>query len=132
MSLNFNPDPGMLLMCDFSGGFAPPEMVKKRPVVVISPRRRKGSQLYTVVPLSTVRPHPIEAHHHLLDVESLPGNYATKETWAKCDMVVTVALHRMDRMKVRFERGPRQYITTEIISSDFKAIQAGVRAALGL
>ena len=38
MALKYPPRPGTLWMCDFDTGFKPPEMVKKRPVVVISPR----------------------------------------------------------------------------------------------
>lgn len=45
----------MVLICDFTTGFQAPEMVKKRPVVVVSPRRRIG-QVCTVVPLSSVAP----------------------------------------------------------------------------
>ena len=41
MPLTFHPDPGTLLVCNFDTGFIPPEMVKRRLVVVISPRLRK-------------------------------------------------------------------------------------------
>ena len=59
--LTFHPKPGTLLICDFDRGFKAPEMVKKRPVVVISPRRRKSTpQLCTVVPLSSSAPNPVE------------------------------------------------------------------------
>jgi uncharacterized protein YifN (PemK superfamily) len=42
--LKFHPEPGTILICDYSTGFKKPEMVKKRPVVTISPRlkRRDG------------------------------------------------------------------------------------------
>ena len=43
MALNFHPEPGMVLICDFTTGFRVPEIVKRRPVVVISPRRRRAS-----------------------------------------------------------------------------------------
>jgi mRNA interferase MazF len=47
---------GQILICDFSSGFVEPEMVKVRPVVVISPKPRKSiHSLCTVVPLSTTR-----------------------------------------------------------------------------
>ncbi len=59
--LTFHPKPDTLLICDFDRGFKAPEMVKKRPVVVISPRRRKSTpQLCTVVPLSSSAPNPVE------------------------------------------------------------------------
>jgi len=50
-------------MCDFTG-FKPPEMVKKRPVVILSPRYRRRTGLCIVVPFSTVEPELIEPHHH--------------------------------------------------------------------
>jgi mRNA interferase MazF len=56
MSLTFHPDAGTIVICDYSTGFQPPEMVKVRPVVVVSPRRR-GSQLVTVVPISRGKPN---------------------------------------------------------------------------
>jgi len=52
----------MVLMCDFTG-FKPPEMVKQRPVVVVSPRYRRHTGVCLVVPLSTVAPPEIEPHH---------------------------------------------------------------------
>ena len=65
-------------MCDFDTGFKAPEMVKKRPVVVISPRRRRSSaQFYTVVPLSTHRESGFVAYggdrrEHRDGIELLP------------------------------------------------------------
>ena len=50
MGLRFQPKPGMVLICDFRG-FEPPEMVKRRPVVVIASNPDRD-QLVTVVPLS--------------------------------------------------------------------------------
>ncbi|UTG93174.1 type II toxin-antitoxin system PemK/MazF family toxin [Geobacter sulfurreducens] len=132
MPITFHPDNGSILMCDFSSGFNPPEIVKKRPVVVMSPRRN-NSQLCTVVPLSTTAPNPIENHHHRLDPASLPRSLRHQETWAKCDMLMTVSLSRLDR--IRDGRGPngtRKYITGKLTPADFKAIRIGVLYALGL
>jgi len=42
MSIKFNPEQGLIVICDFKG-FVPPEMVKRRPAVVISPRLRQRS-----------------------------------------------------------------------------------------
>jgi uncharacterized protein YifN (PemK superfamily) len=39
MGIKYPVGIGTILLCDYSrGGFQPPEMVKKRPAVVISPR----------------------------------------------------------------------------------------------
>ncbi|WP_350029107.1 type II toxin-antitoxin system PemK/MazF family toxin, partial [Caballeronia sp. GAFFF1] len=62
-----------MLMCDFSRGFVPPEMVKKRAVVVISRSETHGRRLCTVVPLSTTAPAPALAWHVLLTQNPLPG-----------------------------------------------------------
>ena len=53
MAINFHPRLGQVLYCDFKTGFRPPEMVKARPVVVLS---RNHHELCTVVPLSGTEP----------------------------------------------------------------------------
>ena len=85
-------------MCDFRG-FKVPEMTKVRPVVVISPRRRRGPGLYTVVPSSTQIPNPVEPFHHLMDSRSVPIELGSKLSWAKCDMLYTVSLRRLSQVK---------------------------------
>ena len=123
----------MVLVCDFNTGFIAPEMIKKRPVVVVSPRPRRSNQLCTVVPLSTTRPNPIEPHHHRMDPSSLPGKFAAKETWAKCDMLATVSLDRLDRVLIgKDENGKRLYVAQLIVIEDLLSIQRGVLAALGM
>jgi len=133
MPLNFHPKPGMVLMCDYNTGFIPPEMIKKRPVVVISPRPRRKNQLCIVVPLSTTCPEPLEPHHHKMDSKSLPGRLSGKETWAKCDMLATVSLNRLDRVYLgKNSHGKRIYIAHIVTADDMLAIRRAVLAALGL
>ena len=133
MPLKFHPKPGTLLICDFNTGFKPPEMIKKRPVVIISPRPRRNIQLCTVIPLSTTEPSPVEAYHHLLRTESLPEKLSSKLTWAKCNVIATVALDRLDRIHIgQNNSGKRQYISPMIMPDDFQAIQHSVLIALGL
>jgi mRNA interferase MazF len=126
--LTFHPGRGTIVICDFSLGFRPPEMVKVRPVVVISPRRRT-TQLATVVPLSSVPPLPVQPWHYQLP----PGAYPPTRhaIWAKCDVVVTVGLARLDRVKAKIA-GRRVYRTFQLAEADLAAILAGVRSALGL
>ena len=62
MALKYPPKVGTLWICDFNTGFKPPEMIKRRPVVVISPRR--STELCTIVPLSTTVPDPLVALAH--------------------------------------------------------------------
>ena len=126
--LTFHPSRGTIVICDFSEGFRPHEMVMIRPVVVISPRRRT-SHLVTVVPLSSVPPAPPEPWHYCLPPGAYPS--ARGEIWAKCDVVMTVGLARLDRVKVRIG-GQRVYQAFELHESDLAAILACVKAALGL
>lgn len=133
MSLSFHPSQGMVLMCDFTTGFRAPEMVKLRPVIVISPRPRRKTQLCTVVPLSCTAPSPIESHHHQLHPASLPGPLAEKVTWAKCDMLMTVSLDRLDRVKIgKTTSGKRLYATHAVTAADLVSVQKAILAGLGL
>lgn len=133
MPLTFHPHPGTVLICDFNTGFIAPEMIKRRPVVVISPRPRRSNQLCTIVPLSTTAPDPVEPFHHRMDPRSLPGKLAKRETWAKCDMLATVSLERLDRVMVGKEAGGKRiYVAEQVLDEDFQAIRRGVMMALGL
>lgn len=74
MPLTFVPNKGTLLMCNFTTGFQPPEMVKIRPVIVISPRRRDNAQTCIVVPLSTQKPTKIKPWHINIAKELFPAH----------------------------------------------------------
>ncbi len=131
MTINFHPKPGTVLICDFNTGFKPPEMVKKRPVVVVS---RKQRNLATVVPLSTTEPRPLEKCHHELSSASLPGPLRGKRTWAKCDTVTTVSLKRLDRVRTGRHptTGARTFTAQPVCPEDLIAIQKAILHVLGL
>lgn len=124
MALTFQPKVGGVLMCDFEG-YVTPEMVKKRPVVVIA-RNRVNNQLVTVVPLSTTEPDVMEAHHYQLPKNPVPA-YKAKKCWAKCDMIATVSITRMDRLKDGWNR-----VVPEVTAADLNAIRLCVVNALQL
>ena len=133
MSLPFHPEQGLIVICDFKG-FVPPEMVKRRPAVVISPRLRQRSGLCSIVPLSTTPPTPIMAFHHKLYVEPpLPEPYDAKFHWVKADMIYTVSLERLTMPHVgKNLNGKRIYIQHVIDKSDLIKIQQCVLHGLGL
>lgn len=128
MPLTFQPKEKSVLVCDFKG-FVVPEMVKVRPVIVIA-RNRLNSQLVTVVPLSTTEPTPLSKFHHPFAVNPLPDK-RTIACWAKCDMVTTVSLARLDRYKMRMPEG-RKYVVPTISEDDFNAVRQAVVDALRL
>ncbi|MBC3337632.1 type II toxin-antitoxin system PemK/MazF family toxin [Pseudomonas proteolytica] len=127
MTLLYQPKEGSVLICDFRG-YEVPEIIKIRPVIVIR-RHRTNRLLVTVVPLSTTPPQTVLAHH--LQLEShLQG--ANPVCWAKCDIVTTVSLGRLDRIKSKDRHGKRTYKIDELSSEQFLAVKAAVRGALGL
>jgi uncharacterized protein YifN (PemK superfamily) len=68
-----------------------------------------------------------------MDPCSLPGKFSQKETWAKCDILATVALGRLDRVSVgKDARGKRKYVAEPVTNEDLEAIRRGVLAALGM
>jgi len=125
MAITFHPNPGTVLICDFSTGFQPPEMVKRRHVVVMSPRRRHHSGLCLVVPFSTVAPEPVEAFHYVIPVGAYPFFHPHKDVWAKSDMLTCVAFRRLDRVLLN-----GRYVAPSLRPDDFAAIQLAILAAL--
>ena len=119
------------MYCDFSGNVAP-EMVKRRPVIVLKSHKR-NSKLVAVVPLSTTRPEPIEEYHHRLLQNPVP-DFCESEIWAKCDMVAVVSTERLDLIRSgrRSSSGGREYLIPQIGQEQFDAIRRGVALALGL
>ncbi len=118
MALTFHPKAGQILMCDFSG-FEVPEIVKVRPVLVITPPHKGGSKLVTVVPLSTRAPDPVMPYHFRLPKQCLPRTafFHGKESWLKGDMVYTVGFHRLDLIKLGGRNpatGKREYYRNKL------------------
>jgi uncharacterized protein YifN (PemK superfamily) len=79
------------------------------------------------VPLSTTPPDTLERHHHTLSINPLPAK-AHQTCWAKCDMLATVSLTRLDRIKV----ARSQYIVPTLAQSDFQAVRSAIMSALDL
>ncbi|MDD5271988.1 MAG: type II toxin-antitoxin system PemK/MazF family toxin [Methylovulum sp.] len=133
MAIKFHPEQGAILACDFQG-LVPPEMVKRRPVIVVSPRLRHRTGLCTIVPLSTTPPPHIAAYHYKLHMDPvLPHPYDASAHWVKADMVYTVSF---DRLHLMFDgkdaSGKRHYDLRVIDKADLIKIQQCVLHGLGL
>lgn len=133
MTIQIHPEPGTIVVCDFKG-FIKPEMVKRRPAVVVSPRLRTRGGLCTVVPLSTTPPNPVCPYHFELHVTPpLPHPYNAPSHWVKADMIYTVAF---SRLYLPFDgkdaSGKRNYDVRVIDAADLLKIQECVLHALGL
>ncbi|UHQ18273.1 type II toxin-antitoxin system PemK/MazF family toxin [Lysobacter sp. KIS68-7] len=127
MGINYHPDLGEALWCDYSG--MAPEMIKTRIAIVIVPRACQRARLTTVVPLSTTPPQIVRPWHVRLDRDPLPGGGAG-DVWAKCDMINVVSFDRL-RGYFRRWRGRREYYKMKVSLKELEAIRQGVLNALG-
>ena len=134
MPLTFHPKPGTILICDYDSGFRPPEMVKRRPAIVISPRLRRRDGLCTVVPLSGTAPTPPEAYHWLLELDRpLPKPWDSDRFWVKADMLATVGFQRLELISLgRDQEGKRKYLIIQVKNEALVAIRQCILHALGV
>jgi len=133
------PKPGDVYMCDFSG-YVPPEIVKLRRVIIVSPPN-PGARIALVVPVSTTRPRILTALH----VE-LPGGHVYRcftgasEVWVKSDLIAHVRFDRLDRVRIPvFDTTgipvPRRYeylATVTLSPAHFREVRQAMLHALGL
>jgi uncharacterized protein YifN (PemK superfamily) len=129
--IGFFPKHGHVLVCDFSTGFVLPEMVKNRPVVVISREDTHGRRLCTVVPLSTTAPSPIQPWHVLIQSNPMGEQSIATTVWAKCDMLYTVSFARLNKPH-RKKQGKREYFLPKLLPAEIEAVRDGVSAYLRL
>jgi uncharacterized protein YifN (PemK superfamily) len=135
MPIHYQVPPGTVLLCDYSmGGFREPEMVKKRPAVVISPRLRGRDNLSTVVPLSGTAPKRAVPYQCWIEMpQPLPAPWDAEGYWAKADMLATVGLRRLDLFRTgRDQEGKRKYLRPRIPDHELRRVRACVLNALGM
>ncbi|MGN3974746.1 type II toxin-antitoxin system PemK/MazF family toxin [Tsuneonella sp. SYSU-LHT278] len=130
-ALPFHPAPGNILICDYSTGFKPPEMVKRRLCIVISPKLKRRDNLATVVPLSATCPEPLEDWNY--KVELVCKSWGDGPRWAACDMLATVCYDRLSRPHYRHPvTDIRLFEKLALSTVDLDEVRARVRLALGL
>jgi uncharacterized protein YifN (PemK superfamily) len=125
--IEFQPKAGNILVCHFGLGFRKPEMVKTRPVLVISPKVRIWTKLCLVVPISSTPPDPVLPHHYQLPDGLLPGG-KYDQAWIKGDMVMAVGAHRLDRIKAGF----RNYVAPLVPDDVLREARRCVLHAAGM
>ena len=124
MGLMYHPVYGEFLYCNF-GHQNEPEMVKTRPVIVVS---RKHGSLCTVVPLSGTAPDPVEAWNAKLI--HVPTFLSSNDWWIKADCLTTVAFFRLDRPKIGKcpKTGKRLFTTQRASDVDLAAVRKAILA----
>ena len=133
MPLQFHPKCGTILICDFSG-FQQPEMVKRRPVIAISPIIDNRPGLCTVVALSTTEPSLIKPYHYKMFIDPvLPRPYDSPFQWVKGDMIYSLSFQRLTLPFTKKDgKGKRVYEKRVISKEDLKIVQNCVLHGLGL
>lgn len=130
--IRFQPAPGTILNCDFTG-FVPPEMVKPRQVVVLW-KHKSNAKLVYIVPLSTTEPMDAALAVRLPKLPiPRPGQDPATPVWVKCDMVYTLST---DRLSLPVNRASRRAaaspININVSTPELMAIKACVAKALRL
>lgn len=134
MSLEYPPAAGMLLRVDLHEGFRPPEMIKRRPCVVLNGPSADRRNLCAIIPLSTTAPtRPKDYHHQLFFESPLPAPYSSPVMWAKCDMIMSVGYHRLKLLSSgKDDEGKRVYDTRILPDETMEALRQCIRCALRL
>lgn len=134
MAIKEHPPIGAILICDFQTDFRLPEMVKVRPVIVISPKIFGRPGLCTVVALSTTPPDPkMPFHAEISIVPKLPPPWDAEKVWVKGDMVYAIGFHRLDFIRLGKDvQGKRMYRFATISSDQLKLVRTLVLRSIGL
>lgn len=124
------------MLCDYdAGGFRPPEMVKRRPAIVLVGTLPGRNNLHTVIPMSGTPSDENKKYHCKIELDQpLPEPFAETVWWVKADMVATVGLDRLDLFQTaRDQYGKRKYLSgLRVTDEQFAAVREAVRHALGL
>lgn len=137
MPIKHFPRVGQILICDFSPSFKEPEMVKRRPVLVVADVFKGRGRVLTVVGLSTTAPDPVMPFHMHLPraaLPQLPAFQGPRETWVKGDMIYTVGFHRLDAIQlgIRDQRGKREYFKQRLSRERMRDVYACILHGLNL
>ena len=69
-------------------------------------------------------PESVKPFHHLMAAGLLPAEFGARDSWAKCDMLYTVSLRRLDWVRGRS--------SLRVLAQDLVAVRNCVAVALGL
>lgn len=130
----YPPQRRAIVVCDFDmGGFRPPEMVKRRPAVVLNERLPGRDNLANVVPLSGTPPPKGCDYQCMIELPKLPTPFdGDTRWWVKADMIATVSYARLDLLRTERDpaTGKRRYLTIKVTTDQFNDIKATLLRAL--
>ncbi|WP_367347093.1 type II toxin-antitoxin system PemK/MazF family toxin [Stenotrophomonas bentonitica] len=133
MALLFHPKPGEIFMCKFPEEYLHGEMIKTRPVIVLNKKLQGRPKLVNVVPISMTPPGEVLSHHVPISAAYLPKGLRdrTGQRWAKCDMVYTMSIDRLDFVKAHKGSGAKR-VTDAGTLPPARLLQVRLAAALCL
>lgn len=134
MTIHYHPEQGVIVTVNFDQGFRPPEMIKRRLCVVLSPRIKGRAGLCTVIPLSTTAPQRVMLYHYKFQIPfQMPPEWGNQPRWAKCDMICAIGFHRIDLLRLgKDNHGKRRYQLTPLPHTHLTNINKCVLNGLGL
>jgi mRNA interferase MazF len=134
MGILYHPQVGTILRVDLNEGFRPPEMVKRRPAIVVSPQLPGRGQICTIVPLSTTEPRPERQYNLRLELDTpLPPPYDAPVMWVKADMILAVAFHRLKLLDRGKDPSGQRVYDVRVLSEEMMAqIRACIAHSLGM
>jgi mRNA interferase MazF len=127
-AVTFLPAEGAILVCDFSTGFRLPEMIERRPCIVIS-QTRTNRGLCVVVPISSRESIDREAIVVPMPMAKYP--FLRKDGWAKCHAPATVGKSRLYMMRDPVTNRGLDSRKTMIDAADLAAVRLGVARFIG-
>lgn len=133
MAIRYQNYRGQLFLCDFTG-YKIPEIVKRRPVIAISPPWSHQTTLATIVPLSTTKPDVMRPYHFFIeDVPKMLPPFDKGFAWAKCDLIYTVSYERLFLPVMgKSDGGKRQYLYYKFNDEILEKILICVQRGLGI
>lgn len=133
MAINYHPGQGAIVLCDYRN-LVPPEMDKRRPVVVMCKQIHERKNLCTVVPISTTPPEKMMPYHVKLFLEPpMPEPYEQQHCWVKTDLVMAVSFQRLHLPTAGKDKaGNRIYDIRVLSKGDFRSVQQALLHHLGM
>jgi mRNA interferase MazF len=127
-AITFFPSDGTVLLCDFSGGFRPPEMIEIRPTIVISKKAtNRGSCV--VVPISSRESRDDRAI--VVPMQTAKYPFLRKDGWAKCHAPATISVTRLYLLRDAQTGRGLDTRGTMLDADDLAAVRNGVARFIG-
>jgi mRNA interferase MazF len=132
LAIQFHPQIGTIVVCDYRG-LEEPEMVKRRLSIVVSDGYDFAHGICIVVPLSTTEPAEIKPYHYRIAWDTpFPAPYNSNFHWVKGDMIYTMGFERLFLPFDRKDGGKRQYDIRQLPGHKLKEVQKCILHGMSL